>query len=129
MYNSVWYYSLNLPPLTPPAWIFASVWTVLYTTIFISLILFIVKSSNKSKILGYILFFGQLALNFLWAPVFFGMHNIKSAFIILIFMAILVLFNIKEFYRISKMSAYFLIPYFIWMLFATYLNMRILILN
>lgn len=124
-----WYSTLNQPLLTPPTFVFPIAWAVLYTLIFISLILFTVKQTHKSKNLGYVLFFTQMLLNISWTHVFFTFHKINIALTILILLDILVLFNIKEFYEISKKSAYFLIPYFFWILFATYLNAGILALN
>lgn len=129
MFGSTWYYSLNQPPLVPPAAVFPVVWTILYTMIFVSLVLFITTSTEKTKFFGYIWFFGQLILNFIWTPIFFGLHKISAALIVLLVMDVLVLFNIKEFYEISKKSAYFLIPYFLWILFATYLNFGYVLLN
>ena len=129
MFGSTWYYSLNFPPLTPPATVFAPVWTILYVMILISLVLFIARRSEESKLWGYILFLVQAVLNFSWTPIFFGTHKISLALFVIVFLDVMVLFNILEFYKISKKSAYFLIPYFIWILFATYLNLGILILN
>ena len=124
-----WYYTLSHPPLTPPSWVFTPAWTMLYTTIFISLVIFAVKRTDKSKLWGYVLFFGQLILNFMWSPIFFGLHNLAFALAIIATIDILVFFNIKEFYPVSKKAAYFLIPYFLWLLFATYLNAGMLIIN
>ena len=129
MLDSTWYYSLNQPFLTPPATVFPIAWTILYTMIFISLVLFAAKRTEQSKLWGYVWFFGQLVLNFLWTPIFFGLHKIGAALLVVVVMDILVFFNIREFYEISKKSAYFLIPYFCWILFATYLNVGLLILN
>lgn len=124
-----WYNTLNQPPLTPPAWVFPPVWTALYTMIFISLVLFAVKKADESKALGYVLFFAQMLFNIGWTPVFFMFHEIKLALAIVILLDILVYFNIREFYTISKKSAYFLIPYFLWILFATYLNAGFLLMQ
>ncbi len=124
-----WYQTLNLPFLTPPAWIFQPAWVILYTLIFISLIIFASKLTEKSKLWGYVLFFAQLVLNFMWTPMFFGLHKILWALVIIILLDILVFYNIREFFIVSKKSAYFLIPYFLWIIFATYLNAGILILN
>ncbi len=129
MIDLTWYQTLNQPPLTPPSWVFPPAWAVLYTLIFISLVLFITKRSTQSKALGYVLFFVQMFLNFGWSPVFFIYHRIELALAIIILLDVLVYFNIREFYEVSKKSAYFLIPYFLWILFATYLNVGILILN
>jgi len=124
-----WYYTLNQPPLMPPGWIFPPVWAILYTLIFIAFISFVTKRTNKPKLWGYILFFIQLVLNFMWVPMFFGMHNVFGAFVIIIMLDFSVFYNIREFFLVSKKSACFLIPYFVWILFATYLNIGVLVLN
>lgn len=129
MIDLTWYYTLNQPPLNPPAYIFAPAWAALYTMIFISLVIFAVKRTDESKALGYVLFFSQMILNLAWSPIFFVFHNIVLALAILILLDILVYYNIREFYLISKKSAYFLIPYFLWILYATYLNIGFFALN
>ena len=127
--NYTWYQTLIQPPLTPPGWIFAPVWTILYLMIFASFILYIRKCTKVNKTWGSVLFFTQLLINFTWSPVFFGLKNIGFALALIILLDILVLFNIIEFYRISKTSGKLLIPYLIWILFATYLNIGLFILN
>ena len=129
MLDYSWYSLLKHPPLKPPAWLFSPVWTVLYISMFISLFLFAQKQTEKSKAWGYVLFFTQLLLNLAWTPAFFGLKNIPFALAIIILLDILVLFNILEFNKVSKSAARTLIPYFIWILFATYLNFGYLILN
>lgn len=124
-----WYYTLHQPPLTPFADIFPPVWAFLYVLIFISLVLFAVKRTDEPKAFGYILFTAQIVINLSWSPVFFVFHNISAALILIILLDLLVLFNIKEFYKISQKSAYFLIPYFLWILYATYLTAGFLLLN
>lgn len=129
MYNSAWYYSLNFPPLTPTANVFAIAWAILYTLIFISLIIFIVKRTNYSKVSGYILFAIQTVLNLIWPYIFFYYQNLQCAFIEILILDLFVFLTIKNFYRISPKSAYFLIPYFLWIIFATYLNAGFVLLN
>ena len=124
-----WYQTLIQPPLAPPAWLFAPVWTILYISMAVSLFFYARKAVLHSKTWGYVLFFTQLLVNFAWPPAFFLMKNITLALAIVILLDILVLFNIIEFFKISKTSARILIPYFIWILFATYLNFGILFLN
>ncbi len=124
-----WYSALIQPPLKPPAWIFAPVWTILYISMGVSLFLYARKYTIKSKAWGYVLFFTQLLVNLSWSPAFFGLKNIGLALALIILLDILVLFNIIEFFKISKSAARCLIPYFIWLLFATYLNIGIFILN
>ena len=129
MYNSIWYDSLLKPWLNPPAWIFPPVWIMLYCSIFIALILFTIKFSRYSKLKGYIFFLVQLILNLVWSPAFFMLKNIGLALIIVLFMDIFVLLTLLEFKKVSKLSSVILIPYFLWIIFATYLNIEILILN
>ena len=124
-----WYSALIQPPLKPPAWLFAPVWTVLYITMAVSLFLYARKYTIKNKAWGYVLFFTQLLVNLAWSPAFFGLKNVGLALALIILLDILVLFNIMEFFKISKSAGRCLIPYFIWILFATYLNLGIFILN
>lgn len=129
MYSSIWYDSLTKPFLNPPMWLFSPVWIILYATLLVSLILYTIKYSRKNKLKGYLFFIVQLLLNLSWSPTFFVLHNIGLAFIILIFMDILALIMIINFYKVSKLSGIILIPYFLWLIFATYLNSQFLILN
>jgi len=127
--NLNWYNTLNKPALTPPAEIFPPVWAVLYILIFISLILFLTTPSLKNKLLGIFLFTTQMILNLIWSPIFFYFQDIKLAFVIIILMMVFLLFTIISFYKISRMSAYLLVPYFVWICFAAYLNYGFMNLN
>ena len=129
MYNSLWYNLLNKPFLNPPAWIFPPVWIILYATILIALILYTFKFSRKSKVKGYIFFIMQMILNLAWSPAFFMMKNIGLALIVVVLLDLLVILMIIEFFKVSKLSSYILVPYLIWILFATYLNISYFILN
>ena len=128
MYNSEWYNNLIQPPLSPPNWLFTPVWAILYILILFALILYILKESDNKKS-GYIYYIIQIVLNFIWSPVFFGLKNIELAFFIIVLMDIFVILNIRKFYSIYKLSGIFLIPYLLWILFATYLNGTYWILN
>ena len=124
-----WYETLNRPPFTPPAWVFPPAWTILYTMMFVSLILVIRAKTLENKTNAIILFLTQLLFNFLWSPTFFYWHNIKMAFIIIILLLIFLVATIAFFYRISKLSALLLIPYLLWICFAIYLNFGFMALN
>ncbi len=128
MFNSNWYNFLTKPLFAPPNSIFTPVWTILYITIFISLILYI-KASYQNKKAGFIYFIIQLILNLIWAPIFFGLKNIPLAFIDIIFLDIFTILTIKKFYSVSKASSLILIPYLLWICFATYLNLGYMLLN
>lgn len=128
MFKSDWYYSLIKPSFAPSDWIFRPVWIILYFTVFAALLLYVFKPA-KNKRIGYVYFVLQLIFNLLWTPAFFYLQNIKLALFVIILLDIFVFFTIKKFYSISKLSGLILIPYFIWILFATYLNIGYLILN
>ena len=129
MQNSLWYYSLNKSPLTPPEAVFPIVWTILYIMIAISLFFYIKDGFRQEKIIPLVIFITQIILNLLWTPVFFESHDIKLAFFIIIALIILVFINIILFYKKSKTAAFLLIPYFLWLIFASYLNYEIIKLN
>ena len=124
-----WYFLLNNPPLTPPAEVFAPTWGILYTTIIISFILYASKHTILNKSKGYVFFCLQILFNFLWSPAFFVMKNMLLALLIVIILDVLVFFNIREFYKVSKISGLILIPYMLWIIFATYLNLGFILLN
>ena len=128
MFKSVWYYNLTKPPLAPPDWIFPPVWSILYFSMLIALLLYLFKPAQNKK-LGYIYFIAQLILNFLWTPTFFYLQNIVLALIVIILLDIFVILTIKSFYKVSKISGLILMPYLLWILFATYLNIGYLVLN
>ncbi len=128
MFNSAWYNNLIKPAFAPPNSLFAPAWAFLYTTIIIALIIYISKPHNN-KISGYIYFGIQLVLNLIWSPVFFGLKSMGFALVIIILLDIFVFFTIRKFYSVSKISGLILIPYFLWIIFATYLNAGYLILN
>ena len=124
-----WYNTLNKPPLTPPAGIFFPVWGIIYILMFLSFFIFMSAKTDKDKKSGAGFFLIQLLLNFSWSPVFFYLHNIKLSFIIITLIIIFLILTINSFYKVSKISAYLLIPYLVWICFATYLNFGIMMLN
>ncbi len=128
MFNSTWYNSLSKPLFAPMDSIFAPAWAILYITVFISLLLYI-KAPYQSKKAGYVYFIIQLVLNLLWTPIFFGLKNIPFALVDIILLDIFTILTIKKFYTASKASGLILLPYFLWLIYATYLNFGYLVLN
>ena len=127
--NLIWYNSLNKPTLNPPAETFAPVWGVLYFLMLLAFWLMLYSDTNKDKKPAIILFVTQLLLNFSWSPIFFYFHNIKLAFVIIFFLNLFLILTIISFFKISKISAILLIPYLLWLIFATYLNFEFMRLN
>jgi tryptophan-rich sensory protein len=127
---NTWFSTLNKPVFNPPSWVFGPVWTILYIMIGISL--FLVWKSNiklKFKKTAYWIFAVQILLNGFWSVAFFGMQNPALAFLVIVLLWISIILNIIYFYRISKTSAYLLIPYWLWVSFASVLNGAIWLLN
>ncbi len=125
----IWYESLNKPFLTPPSWVFAPAWIFLYILILASFFTYVYSNSEKNKFRGYLFFTLQLLLNFAWSPVFFHLHDIRLSFAIICLLLIFLILTIIAFYKISKIAAALLVPYFVWVCFAIYLNYGVLSLN
>lgn len=124
----VWYAGLNKPWFSPPNWIFAPAWLTLYFLMGISLYLNWVKKSKQSKY-NVRLFFIHLFFNAIWSPIFFGARNPVLAFVVIIAILLSLLIMIVKFWKVNRVSAFLLIPYLIWISFATLLNYFIIILN
>lgn len=126
--NRSMYFSINKPALSPPAFIFPIVWTILYILMGISsYIIYESESPRKSNALR--MYAVQLLFNFFWSIIFFGLSQYFFAFLWLLALIILIAVMIYQFYKISPAAAYLQIPYFIWCLFAAYLNFMIYIMN
>ena len=121
------YQDMIKPPLSPPAVIFPIVWTILYILMGISYFL-ATKDDDNNKELDQI-YLLQLLLNFLWPIIFFVLEMYFTAFLWIILLLILVIVMIKELLKNNKISGYLQIPYLMWLLFATYLNFGITLLN
>lgn len=115
------------PPLSPPSYIFPIVWTILYILMGISYFI-ATKDKENDKELNQI-YILQLLVNFFWPIIFFVLKMYFTAFFWIILLLILVIIMIKELLKNNKISGYLQIPYFIWLLFATYLNIGIFLLN
>lgn len=125
-----WYLTLNKPSFSPPNWIFGPVWTLLYFLMAISLYLVLIsKSAKKEKSAGLKYFFSQLVFNTLWSIVFFGWHAPFFAFLDIILLWTLIFLTIKNFVKINKTAGWLLIPYLLWVSFASILNFAIVLLN
>lgn len=125
-----WYAALNKPSFNPPNNVFGPVWTILYVMMGISMFL-IWKEGLKNKDVknAFIFFIIQLILNSLWSVVFFGAHSVLGGLIIIVLLWLAVLYCIISFRKISRVASILLIPYLLWITFATLLNYYILILN
>ncbi len=125
-----WYTTLEKPILSPPSWLFAPVWTILYLFIGIAAFLIWRIGWKRKKVRQALaLFFFQLMLNGIWSPIFFGLHSPLLGLVDMVALWLMILWTTIFFWRISKPASYLFIPYLLWVSFALYLNWSIWILN
>lgn len=124
-----YYYSLDLPPFAPPSWIFGPMWTVLYILMDMALYFLTQMDERKLKRKLLTLFVIQFICNFLWSALFF---NLQSNFIAAVDITILVIVLTILLYHLwlhFRLVMWLLVPYYLWVLFATLLNYSIYFLN
>jgi tryptophan-rich sensory protein len=119
-----WYTGLAKPSFNPPSWVFGPVWTVLYVMIAVA-----GARTWESGSGGFGLWLGQMALNFAWSPVFFGLHRTGLALAIILALLALILTFIVRRWRADLVSALLFVPYAAWVGFASLLNAAIVALN
>ena len=117
------------PPLTPPGWVFSVAWSILYVLMGIGAARIWLLPNSQEKCRSLNLFVAQLIVNFFWSLIFFNLQAYGFAFIWLLVLWILVFLMIREYKKIDKLAAYLQIPYLLWLTFAAYLNMGVLVLN
>ena len=115
-----WYAALNHPSFTPPNWLFAPVWTTLY--IAMAFAAWRVWKKTGLRSLEMAAFGIQLALNFAWSVLFFGLHQIGAALVEIVVLDVAVLATLVLFFRRDRPAGLLLGPYLAWILFATFLT-------
>ena len=121
-YDKIWYSKLNKSSLTPPNWVFSVVWPVLYTLLALSFIFTLRNKKCKGLCTPLRFFILQLILNLSWTTIFFKFKMITTALVIINAIIILTFLTYISMIKISKNAAYLLLPYLLWLCFATYLN-------
>lgn len=125
-----WYAELVKPAFNPPNWLFAPVWITLYFLIGLAFyFIWLTPEMTDGREKAILAFVIQLFLNTIWSIIFFGMHSTILAFVDISLLLIAIIFAIIYFWRISKPASILLWPYFLWVLFAAYLNLAFLLLN
>ena len=128
---STWYPTLNKPTWNPPAWLFGPVWTLLYLMMGIaSWLVWQKRPVNETQVRSALGWYGlQLSLNALWPIIFFGMRQIGLALVEIILLLAVLLITLAHFGRIRSGAGWLLLPYALWVSFATALNATIWWLN
>jgi len=121
---------LEQPPLSPPGWLFPVVWTVLYLLMGFASWFVLTSEKPRRQINSALQVYGvQLAVNFLWSIIFFLFGRYLFAFFWLLLLWGLIIATMVHFYRIRETAGELLLPYFLWVTFAGYLNLGIYLLN
>ena len=126
-FKEPWYSQLVKSNYNPPDWIFAPVWTTLYLMMTLA-IWFYWHSKNREMNTIYI-YFIHIVFNTTWSIVFFGLHQILLALIVLMILIGLIIILILRFKRVNYVSSYLMIPYLLWSCYALFLNFNLYILN
>ena len=126
----IWFAALQKPSFAPPDWLFAPAWITLYLLMGISAF-FVWRRGldNREVKAALIIFLMLLLLNALWSAAFFGLESPLYGLMVTVALWIAILFTIIKFFRISSVAGWILVPYILWVSFATALNISILILN
>jgi tryptophan-rich sensory protein len=124
-----WYKSINKPSFNPPSWVFGPVWTLLFTLMGIAIYLVWIAPSSQIRVIALSLFVIQFIFNVLWSYLFFGANNPLWSLIEILVLLIVILATGIYFYMVNRFSGYLIIPYFLWVSFATFLNYSIWNIN
>lgn len=125
-----WYAALNKPSFSPPNGVFAPVWTILYIMMGLGAALVWKKGLQNPKVrAALVIFLIQLVLNMLWSVLFFGLRSPLYGLVDILFLWGMILVTIAQFSKVSVPAALLLIPYVLWVTFATGLNLGIFLLN
>ena len=127
---NTWYTTLNKPGFNPPNSVFAPVWTILYVLMGVAAGIVWSKGFHHIWVKTALYHFGfQLLFNALWSIVFFGFKSPEWAMLVILILLALIGITFRWFKVVSKLAAYLLVPYFLWVAFAAVLNYRIWMLN
>ena len=126
-YKEPWYSLLNKPTFNPPDWVFGPVWITLYLIMTLAIWLFW-HSKNRDKNTVYV-YLIHLVFNTTWSVVFFVLHNMVLALLVLILLIGLIINLILRFKRVNVVSSYLMIPYLLWCSSALFLNINLIMIN
>jgi translocator protein len=124
-----WYFALTQPLFNPPPWLFAPVWTILYVVMGVAAWRVWCLPGSTARTAALRRFAFQLALNAAWTPVFFGLHSIGGALVVIALLALAIMIVIRHFHALDRSAAWLLGPYLAWVVFAATLNASLFVLN
>jgi len=124
-----WFQALVQPDAMPPGWVFGAVWTVLYVMMGLSLAMILNARGARFRGIAIALFLVQIIANLAWSPLFFAAHQVVAAFVLILFILALATLTTFAFSRVRTAAAWLLLPYLVWLSFASILNWQVHSLN
>lgn len=124
-----WYQTLQKPPFNPPDWVFAPVWTTLYVLMAVAAWRVWRRTPSQNRRVALTVFAVQLALNLLWSFLFFGLQRIDLALVEIVVLLVAVGTATALFWRIDRVAGVLLVPYVLWVGYASVLNLSLWLLN
>jgi len=125
-----WYAAIEKPAFTPPSWLFAPAWITLYLLMAIAAFLIWRKGLGEEGVkTALVIFLVQLVLNALWSVVFFGLQSPLYGMVVILLLWVAILLTIIKFFKLSTAAGALLLPYILWVSFASILNISIWVLN
>lgn len=121
-----WYRSLSKPVWTPPGWVFPVVWSVLYICMAISAARVATLPDSGQAMAFWAL---QIAFNTLWTPVFFGLHRMRAAMVVMVGLWLSVAATMVTFFGLDPVAGWLFAPYLAWVTIAAALNFSVMIKN
>jgi len=122
-----WYSTINKPYFNPPDWVFAPVWTALYICMAFAIWLIWINPKKTKKI--FYIYFIHLFVNTTWSVIFFGLHQIFLALLVIGLIIFFIIWLIRLYLPVNKLSVYLMIPYLGWCCYAFVLNLNLYLLN
>ena len=124
-----WYAGAAKPPWTPPNWVFGPVWSFLYTARAVAAWLVWRRWGWQDAKPALLLYAGQLALNAIWTPLFFGAQQLWLGLAVIVALDVVLAVTVLAFFRRHRLAGALLVPYLAWCLYATTLNAGVAVLN
>jgi benzodiazapine receptor len=124
-----WYLTLAKPPFNPPNWLFGPVWTILYIAMAVAAWR-VWRQRGQKTVRGALTLYGvQMALNFAWSLIFFGLHRVGAALIDILALVVALAATVIVFWRRDAFAGALMAPYLAWVSFAAVLNFALWRLN
>jgi tryptophan-rich sensory protein len=127
--ENTWYQTLIKPDIQPPGWVFGVVWPTLYFMLGLAFAMVLHARGARNRTRAIALFITQFLIILTWSPIFFGQHQVTTAFYVILVMLVMAIATTFAFAQVRKAAAWLMVPYLVWISFASILNFQIDQLN